>query len=275
VPQVDGFFLPFRRGRRFCLLHSPASRTVDRGAILYIHPFAEEMNKSRRMAAVQARSLAQAGWTVLQVDLFGCGDSEGGFGEADWKIWVGDAVEAATWLRARSGVDPILWGLRIGCLIAAEAAREAKSSAGLLFWQPIASGRQFLRQFLRVKLAGQIIGGDHPERMTTDQLHAQLRSGQPLEIAGYHLSPALASGLDAAELAPSESFGRIAWLEVANDENATLAPASRNRLDAWQSKGIRVHARAVAGPSFWQTQEISESPALIEATTDIVKEWGG
>lgn len=47
---------------------------MTRGSIVYIHPFAEEMNKSRRMAALQARALTLAGFAVLQLDLIGCGD---------------------------------------------------------------------------------------------------------------------------------------------------------------------------------------------------------
>ena len=41
-------------GQRFCIYHPPALVSVNepvRGLVLYVHPFAEEMNKSRRMAA--------------------------------------------------------------------------------------------------------------------------------------------------------------------------------------------------------------------------------
>ena len=86
------FFLRFTAGRRFCLLHAPERRAI--GAVLYVHPLAEEMNKSRRMAALQARALAASGWFVLQVDLFGCGDSDGDFGDADWQRWLADVDEA-------------------------------------------------------------------------------------------------------------------------------------------------------------------------------------
>ncbi len=231
------------------------------------------MNKSRRMAAVQARDLATAGWLVLQFDLFGCGDSEGTFGDAVWTQWVSDVVEAAAWLHARFGIAPALWGLRAGCLLAAQAAREMKLLPDLLFWQPVISGRQYLRQFLRVKLAGQIIAADQADRTTTEQLHAQLRRDEALEIGGYELSPALAAGLDAAELEPPGSGVRVAWLEVAVEENVSLTPAARKLIETWQADGVSVSGRAVAGPSFWQTQEITESPALIEATTNIVEEW--
>src|SRR5574337_1504228 len=156
-PLLEAFHLPVSDGRRFCILHAPAVPRRDR-AILYVHPFAEEMNKSRRMAALGARSLAGSGWTVLQIDLAGCGDSEGNFADASWERWVADVAGAAAWLRVRTGSAPWLWGLRAGCLVALEAVRTAAAAAGLLFWQPVLAGRQHLQQFLRLRLAADVLG---------------------------------------------------------------------------------------------------------------------
>ena len=50
------------------------------------------MNKSRRMAALQARAFAEMGFGVLQIDLFGCGDSSGDFSDARWDIWKQDLI---------------------------------------------------------------------------------------------------------------------------------------------------------------------------------------
>ncbi|MCK7493610.1 MAG: alpha/beta hydrolase [Comamonadaceae bacterium] len=76
------------------------------------------MNKSRRMAALQSRALAAAGFAVLRVDLLGCGDSAGDFGDATWPRWVDDVVAAARWLRRQhpdAADAPLwLWGLRAG-----------------------------------------------------------------------------------------------------------------------------------------------------------------
>jgi uncharacterized protein len=55
-------------GQRFCLWHPAqglAAGQAPRGLILYIHPFAEEMNKARRMAALQSRAFAKEGFEVL------------------------------------------------------------------------------------------------------------------------------------------------------------------------------------------------------------------
>ena len=126
-PQA--FFLPVDGGQRFCVYY-PAQGPRTLGQIVYAHPFAEEMNKSRRMVANQARDLSTAGFAVLQIDLLGCGDSSGDFGDASWDAWVDDVLLACGWLREKAGDAPLwLWGLRAGCLLAVEAKRRIASPA--------------------------------------------------------------------------------------------------------------------------------------------------
>src|ERR1035437_5595730 len=121
--SLEAFFIPASSGQRFCLFHEPEPGISLRGALVYVHPFAEEMNKSRRMAALQARAMARAGYAVLQIDLYGCGDSSGNFGDATWNVWIEDVRLAHDWLRRQSTIDPWLWGLRTGCLLACEVAK--------------------------------------------------------------------------------------------------------------------------------------------------------
>ena len=266
-PGLEALYLDGTAGRLCTLLHSPAPDMPVRGALLYLHPFAEEMNKSRRMAALQARAFARAGWWVMQQDCFGCGDSEGEFGEAAWQTWVDDAVAAATWLRQRCGFDPVLWGLRAGCLLAVAAAAHLPAGRRLLFWQPAGSGKQQLQQFLRLKVAGGMLADGKAAGEGTRQLREQLQSGVAVEVAGYRLAPALAMGLDAAALAPPATGGRVDWLEMAGGASQDLSPAARNAIKTWEAAGWQVGAQAVAGASFWQTVEIEEAPLLIERTS--------
>jgi len=72
------------------------------------------MNHTRRAAALLARALAGSGWGVLQVDLFGCGDSDGEFRDASWKTWVDDLITAFDWLQERVGGRVGLVGIRLG-----------------------------------------------------------------------------------------------------------------------------------------------------------------
>ena len=147
---MEAFFLPVAQGHRFCLLREPAPSVPARGAVVYVHPFAEEMNKARRMASLQAKAMAGAGYFVLQIDLHGCGDSSGDFGDALWERWIDDVAAACTRLRERTGAELWLWGLRTGCLLATEAVKRLDGATRLLMWQPTLSGKQFLQQFLRL-----------------------------------------------------------------------------------------------------------------------------
>jgi len=272
-PQVPAkaFYLPFETGRRFCLYHEAVGPSACRGSVLYIHPFAEELNRSRRMAALQARAFAAGGWSVLQADLFGCGDSDGDFADADWARWTSDVAEASRWLQARSGTSPIFWGMRAGCLLASNAARALDAAPDFVFWQPVISGKQFLRQFLRIKFAAQLIAGDARERVRTDDLHAELRRGRSVEVAGYTVSGALAQGLDDALLDPPARPGKIAWLEVSDGEDPALTPAGRNWIERRRVDGTAIHSRCIRGPMFWQVQQYEESPALIAATLEAAR----
>lgn len=259
------FFMPAAagRGQRLCLYHAPHGPEC-RGALVYVHPFAEEMNKSRRMAALQSRAFARAGFAVLQIDLLGCGESSGDFEDATWKDWIDDVCTAANWIRGRHAAPLVLWGLRAGCLLAAAAAQRLAVPCDLLFWQPTPSGKAVLQQFLRLHVAGERLGGDGGA--TVQALRERIAAGADVEIAGYRPSAALAAGLDDAILLPPAAGGRVVWLEVSARAQAELLPASAALLQRWQQDGCQVAAQVVPGPTFWQTVEIEEAPALLDAT---------
>lgn len=264
APPPQPFFLDTGAAARFCLYHAPQG--ACRGAWLFLHPFAEEMNKARRMVALQARALAQHGFAVLQIDLQGCGDSAGDFAEATWEGWLDDVARAAAWLRERSGQPVALWGLRLGALLALDHLRQGNAPAALLLWQPVLNGGQALTQFLRLKVASQMLteGGDSGG---TSALRQALAAGQPQEIAGYTLAPALALALDqldATKLPPPAC--PVHWFELVADAARPVPPAAARVAEAWCQQGANVRTQAVAGPQFWATQEIAECPALLDAT---------
>jgi uncharacterized protein len=266
---MQAFFLQTGKGQRFCVHHA-AQGEVVRGRVLYIHPFAQEMNKSRRMAALQARSLASAGFEVLQIDLLGCGDSSGDFGDATWQDWVDDVVGGCKWLENNAPKDaPLwLWGLRAGCLLATQAAQQWGQACQFLFWQAPASGKLLLQQFLRLKVAGEMLKGQ--ANVTLAQARQQLEDGHSLDIAGYCLSPGLAAGLGQATLSPPRIPGRsqsVVCFEVVANKEAGVGAAMCAHVLQWQEAGLASAVHVATGPAFWQSVEIEEAPALIEATT--------
>ncbi len=263
---LQAFYLPAPSGGRFCLFHAPQGEHAL-GRVLYAHPFAEEMNKSRRMAALQSRALAVAGFAVLQIDLFGCGDSSGTSGDATWEGWVDDLVVAHDWLQAHAAGPSWFWGLRAGCLLAAQAAGRVDEPRNYLFWQPANAGKLLVQQFLRLKAANELLSGEG--KGVVNELRQRLDSGARIEVAGYELSPALVRGFEAATLSHSGQKhlpGRVEWIEISSQPDAALSPAATASAERWRAAGHVVEAQVVAGPAFWQTTEIEEAPLLIQAT---------
>lgn len=276
MTTVRGFFLPAEPGQRMCLYHPPDG--PPRGQVLLMHAFAEELNKTRRMTALQARALAREGYAVLQIDLLGCGDSSGDFGDATWEAWLRDLALARAWLQAQMPPDqPVplwLWGVRAGCLLAADLVRSLAEPCHLLLWQPgFLSGHQQLQQFLRLRLAADMLAQTSASTKGAMQaLQDEIAAGHRLDIAGYTLAPALAHGLAHSALEPAPaaraSNAHLVWLEVAAAprEADQVGPAATRALQAWQQAGWQVQARTVQGPAFWQTVESEDAPALLAAT---------
>lgn len=262
---IAPFFLPGSRGDLFCLHLSPSAQPA-RGNILYLHPFAEEMHKSRRMAALQAREFARSGYRVLQADLTGCGDSAGDFGDATWETWRDDGRRAHAWLAGNYPGPVMLWGLRTGATLAAGLATELPDIERLLLWQPVASGELFLNQFLRIKLASEMLG-EGQAQTSTKSLLAQLDAGRPVEVGGNLLASAMARELRNLKLAEIRPPCPVDWIEAGAENRDGVSPASQRIVDEWRKAGVNVRAQTVKGDPFWSTQEITECPELIGATS--------
>ena len=260
---AEPFFLGTPRGQRFCVFHPPAGAHCP-GAVLLAPPFGEEMNKSRRMAGLQARRLAALGFGVLQVDLEGCGDSDGDLRDVRWSGWKSDLEAGAAWLAARLDVPLYLLGLRMGALLALDFARGHAGIAGIVLWQPLASGDAFITQLLRLKLAASMAG---PAAPGTAALREALASGGMLEIGGYEITGGLAADLgvlDLRVLGPTSC--PVHWFEMVADATRPMPPAVMRTAEAWRAEGVVLTASPVAGPPFWSSQEIAESGALLDAT---------
>jgi exosortase A-associated hydrolase 2 len=224
------------------------------------------------MAALQSRRLAALGYAVLQIDLFGCGDSSGAFGDARWEIWKTDVRAGLEWLRSRVRGRLSLWGLRLGAVLAADVARDPGLEVDhLLLWQPVVSGEAFLTQFLRLRLAAEMLA-EGAAQSGVRELREALRRGESLEIAGYDLHPLLAADIDALRLADLvPKVGCVHCLEVSAAEPPSVTPASQRALETWRSRGLRIRSSAVSGEPFWTTLEIAECAALLEATETSLK----
>jgi uncharacterized protein len=263
-------FVPTSGGsNRFRLVSEPAHRAA-RGTVVFVHAFAEEMNKSRRMAARMARLMAGDGWRVVQRDLCGCGDSAGDFGDATWSDWLDDVEDELS--QAATDKPILLWCERAGTLLTARVL-DRHPDINLLLWQPVISGAQHLQQFLRLHTGARIV----ESAKSTDGLTPmqRLRGGEMVEVAGYLLRPALASGMEQATFdLPASYSGHVLWLEVSQHEIPQLSSLASRTIERWRARGIAVQAEAVEGPPFWQTQEIEDCPPLLERTRVLLAAFG-
>lgn len=270
------FFLTVGRRELFCVYHPPAAGVPVRGAALYVPPFAEEMHKSRRMAAEQARRLARRGVGALVLDLTGTGDSSGDFADARWELWLEDVARGLDWLRAEVGGPMLVWGLRLGALLAIEAAPAAGAAlSGLVLWQPVSSGKSYLTEVLRIKVAGEMVAG---RKSGVDPLRAEFRAGRPVEVAGYALDPQLGAALDTRHVhALAAPTVPVAWLEVVTGPDQPMPMAARQAIDTLARAGTTVQDDTVPGVRFWDwnIQDITECPALLDRTDRFADEVFG
>jgi hypothetical protein len=142
-----------------------------------------------------------------------------------------------------------------------------------VLWQPATSGGVVLDQFLRLRVAADIVGAVEA-RETVGGLRQQLAAGHVLEVAGYPLSPALANALAARTLpaALGATAAQVRVLEVAGAEPAKSSPAVEGLCARLRQAGHVVAASAIVGPSFWSTAETVVAPNLVEPTVAAFEE---
>lgn len=264
---AEPWFLQGSVGPVFAMYFPPPGTNPAR-AVIILPPFAEEMNRSRRMLALQARQLAAAGIGALILDLYGTGDSGGDFADARWEVWLDDVTVAVRWLNERGAGDIGMLGPRFGALLAAAAQRQAGLRCfRTVFWQPVILGRAALTEFLRLNVGAGLLGREGGGTM--DVMRARLDAGENVEVAGYALPPALAAAIQKLDLSAfaDESGGPVTWFEIVHNRGDALSIPGSQCVERWTSAGVAVDAAGVEGRPFWIGQSITLVPELLAATT--------
>lgn len=254
--------------------HTPRLRRAHARGIVYLPPFAEEMNRARRMATLQAQALANAGDGVLILDPYGCGDSGGEFGDARWETWHNDAARAVSWMHERGYESIVLLGLRLGGLLALDAARDpAANISRVVLWQPILRGEQMMTQFLRLRLAADLSSGKRASEGTAE-IRKALAADAFVEIAGYRLHRDLVASIDQLKLVDLGLSCRAAidWIEVVAQPDQPPSPAHGPIAKRWREAGLSFTQHKVVGEPFWSLQETAIAPALLSLTDALLKD---
>ncbi|MEL7187867.1 MAG: hydrolase 2, exosortase A system-associated [Pseudomonadota bacterium] len=261
-------FIPTDRGNLFALLHVPDQHI---GCVLFVPPFAEEMNKSRRQITQTAQALAAAGYASLVVDLSCTGDSDGEFNGASWNEWQRDIASAMRWAATEGFQVTALIATRLGCVLAAATLRRFDFTVQKsIFWQPIASGSRSMTQFLRLRVASSMMADDAQE--TVASLKKRLAAGELLEVAGYELSSQLFNEVEVVKLTVDafRNLGELSVLEVSRIPGADVSAAGRKILDNAKTAGNASFGQRVEGDPFWSSTEIVTSAELTRLSTDFI-----
>lgn len=138
--------------RRLFGLYTPARAAGSGGhAVVLCHPWGQEYLRAHRSVRQLATMLSSAGFHVFQFDYYGTGDSSGEGEEGDIAGWNADIGSAIEELKDTTGVSRVvLAGLRLGgALAACVAVQQPKLVEGLVLWDPVLSGPEYLRELRR------------------------------------------------------------------------------------------------------------------------------
>lgn len=267
--MAGGTFLPTPRGDLYVARWLPDRKPA--ASVLFVPPFAEEMNKCRPMLALTARQLASQGVQAIAVDLLGTGDSAGEFRDARLDDWRQDLALVADWAAAGGAPVTGIVGMRFGALLALELSGRLPQPLRIVLWQPVASGQLQLTQFLRLRVAGAVLAGGAAADAGAESvasLTAGLKAGQVFEVGGYELCPGLAADLEAPDLRKltPPAGASLRWFEVGAGESPALSRVAADRLRDWTAAGIAASGAALAGDAFWNTVELTACPALAAQT---------
>lgn len=265
---IEPFFLPYGPHSLFCVFYT-CPVVEAKGCILYFPPFAEEMHKSRRMAALQAREFARKGYPTLILDPVGCGDSSGDFEDADWNLWLNCGLEAHHWLSAKLKLPVILWGLRTGALIISTLAERLVQIEALIFWQPVLNGELFLNQFIRIKLVNEMLSSNLSPTSSVRNSVESLEAGNSIEVGGYMISSSLGTQLRKTKLQELPPTAPVYWFEISDDGKPS--DASLKLIQNWTEKGIKVEFQGLSGVNFWSSSELETCQPLLKASTQVLE----
>lgn len=254
-------------GKRFMVVHFNPPKELSGKAplahIVYLPPFGEEMNRCRALVAEQARQFACAGYSCTVIDFCGTGDSEGELYETNFAIWLANISLVIDTLLAEHDLPVVLWGLRLGAVLALEYAAQAEIPIrDLILWQPVTSCKRYVAQILRQRVAS-LVGKDLPPE-TTEEIRQQLQDGQNVEISGYLVGGALIRDIERAEPYGARELctGAIHWLENISEPGGTISTGSGKAVARLQQHNT-VEVQLFADPPLWQLHKRDSAPQLL------------
>ena len=212
-------------------LHRPPDTMDCRVAVVLCGPFGHEALCTYRMLRTLACRLALAGIAVLRFDYEATGNSAGATHELDhpW-AWRSNTLAALHLMKCLlPGVPCAIAGVRLGALLALDAAVHHPGLAGVLLIGPPTSGKQFLRELNALHRATEVMASSPPDAIP--------------QALGYPLPPSLTSFINTLELNSAVSTGAEQLLLIDRAER----PMGASLLDRLTGRANAVDVRVCPG----------------------------
>ena len=257
--ELSGQFIVLNGRRLFCL--AGIDHTDE--ATLLLPPFAEEANKTRHLQSALLRQLKQLGHSVLLIDNFGTGDSEGDLDTTTTALWREDLLQLIAQLQQQGIKRLNVVAVRFGALQLFDLmAHSPLAFNRIVLWQPLFDAAKCWQQFARIKLAEAMAAG---QKVTQAQLEQQLTAGQVVEIAGYPINYAFWQSLISmpTELPPQLKNCQLCWLETSALAQTAL-PVEKKLAQLRELTSV--HYQQINAEPYWQTTELANADTLLAAT---------
>lgn len=255
-------------GRRIGFTHLPAGQ-AEHGVVICPSVHAEFLRNYRKEALL-ARRLSAAGVAVQRFHYRGTGNSEGRPEDVSFATMCEDARDAASQLRARSGVGEVAFlGTRLGALVSAAAS----SDEPVILWEPSVSGARYFREAFRARMVRELKLGAGTQ-VSGDTLVEELRSTGSLDVLGYLVHLALYDSTVDLTLADAVGPSARPVLLVQVAKRTELRPEYESLVHRWAGAGFAVDTRLVSEDESWwyvgedwkPDEERAETTALVEVT---------
>ena len=271
--SLQAFHISSSFGNLAAVYHVPHAGNRHTQDVLFVHGFAHEHSIARAVMASIWSRLASDGTGVLSIDLPGCGDSDGDFGDGTWDNWLSAIAAAHSWLNENSGRPIHFAGLRLGAALALESAKQLACESILLL-QPVIRGEEIMTQFLRMRVAFSGLRGNLTEKETTQKLRARIAAGEKLEIGGFFLAPELALAIDKLDLRQSEPplHHPIHWVETGSGD---MSPAAKATFDHWRTHETNLTLTTVGVKPYWVHTRgmVPEYGPLVDEVARVLSEY--
>ncbi len=265
---TEAFFLD-ESGDGFCIRFRPLAS--PRLHLVFLPALGEEMNRCRALVAAQARWFARQGICCSLVDYTGTGESRREIEDAGLDEWRADVDRAAASLVDAPGCPLVLWGMRLGALLALDyGARHPASLAAVLLWQPVVSGKRYVSWLRRQHRAGRIqaLQDPIPEGREAAAAHGD-ETG--VEIGGYGFTGALLDDIAALSVEGLAALPArdVRWLEHTDAPAEGLSGAARNAIERLRTMGASVDELPFTGDPVWQLHKRGQCRHLLERTREL------